>query len=506
MDEKFDEYYWILIVGSLASFLCAAGIGANDSANSWSTSVGSKALTLTQAVILAAVFEFSGSVLMGATVTDTVRKNIADLDTFKDQPGVLMYGMLCVLFSTGSWLFLATKYELPVSTTHSVIGGIIGMSLVYGGTDSIIWYEYDDSKDFLSKFKGVAPIIASWFISPFLSACVSAGLFWFSRKVVLRKENSLQRAYIYFPIIVCLTIVINVYFIIFKGFKKKINGESLDEYLGLGYSSLIAWGLGGLISLIVYFIFVKRLKRKHEAPPEQTPRLSPIPNTSIFIAELPLEHDHIRNCFNFNIKVKNFFGKILKRDLHAVIMEDTNVENVHNTSEKFDKKTESTFRYVQVVTSMFSSLAHGSNDVANAVSPLAAIWSIYQTSSVEPKTDVPIWVLILGGIGIVLGLSTYGYKIIRTIGIKLTKITPSRGYCIELASAIVVILGARYGIPLSTTHVQVGATVGVALVEGKKSVNIPLLLKILFGWFITLIIVGSTSALLFSFGIYSPCV
>jgi len=155
---------------------------------------------------------------------------------------------------------------------------------------------------------------------------------------------------------------------------------------------------------------------------------------------------------------------------------------------------------------MFSSLAHGSNDVANAISPLAAIWSIYKTSGIESKTDVPIWILILGGVGIVLGLSTYGYKIIRTIGVKLTKITPSRGYCIELASAIVVILGARYGIPLSTTHVQVGATVGVALVEGKKSVNTHLLLKILFGWFITLIIVGCSSALLFSFGIYSPCV
>lgn len=506
MDEKFDEYYWIVIIGCFASFLTAMGVGFNDTANSFGTSVGSKALTLTQAVVLASIFELSGAILMGATVTDTVRKNIADLDTFKDQPGVLMYGMLCVLFSTGSWLFLATKYELPVSTTHSVIGAIIGMSLVYGGTDSIIWYEYDDSKEFLSKFKGVAPIIASWFVSPFLSACVSGFLFWFSRKTVLRKENSLQMAYIYFPFIVCLTIVINVYFIIFKGFKKKINGESLNEYLGLGYSSLIAWGLGGLISLIVYLTFVKRLKKKHEAPPEVTPRLSPVPNTTIFIPEMPLEQDHIKNCFNFNIKIKNFFGNILKKDLHSIITEDTNVENVHNISEKFDKKTESTFRYVQVVTAMFSSLAHGSNDVANAISPLVAIWSIYQTSSVESKTDVPIWILILGGVGIVLGLSTYGYKIIRTIGVKLTKITPSRGYCIELASAIVVILGARYGIPLSTTHVQVGATVGVALVEGKTSVNTPLLLKILFGWFITLIIVGCTSGLLFSFGIYSPCV
>jgi solute carrier family 20 (sodium-dependent phosphate transporter) len=204
----------------------------------------------------------------------------------------------------------------------------------------------------------------------------------------------------------------------------------------------------------------------------------------------------------------SFFARIQNainsNDPHVALDEDANVRDMHENAEVFDERTEGVFRYLQVLTSCCDAFAHGANDVANAVGPFAAIWHIYRKQSLSKKSEVPVWILVIGGAGIVVGLATYGYTIIKAIGVKLTKITPSRGFCIELGSALVVVTGSYLGLPLSTTHCQVGATAFVGLVEGGRGISWTVLSKAIFGWVATLVIVGFVSALLMALGVFTP--
>lgn len=509
-----DNYLWIVIVGGISSFFAAFGIGANDAANAFASSVGSKALSLGQAVILASIFEFGGSILVGSQVTDTIRNKIIDVKEFSD-PALLMYGMMCVVIAVGIWLILATYLELPVSTTNSTVAGVIGLGLVHGGTDSIVWYKYDSSKDFLNKFSGVAPIFVSWIISPIMAGLISSGLFWLTRQFILRPQNSLNRSYIFFPVLVLITITVNVYFILYKGIARKIDGMSISEYMGDGYVSLTAWGFGLIMSIIMYIVFVKWLKQYHnnwdnhqEKAEEHAVRIQEqVESLEFEIAS----QGRIKSIWSrIQVWWKNMFSK----NLHAGVLEDEYINNIHESAEHFDERTENTFSYVQVFTACMDSFSHGANDVANSIGPFAAVWSIYDTGLVASKSSVPEWILVIGGAGIVCGLALYGAKMIKALGIKISKITPSRGYNIELSSSLVVIIASVYGIPVSTTHAQVGSTAGVALVDGyqqtsslKKSfqgLNSFVMMRVFFGMIATMIFVAGLSAALFSFGAYSP--
>lgn len=451
----FYEFSWIMVTSGILVFGAAFGIGANDVANSFSSSIGSNALTLKQATIIASVCEFTGALIMGSNVTKTIRKGIADVDEFENAPEILMYGMMCVLCAVALWLGLATKYGLPVSTTHSTIGAIIGMSIVSRGFDSISWGEELDGE--FPYLSGVSKIVVSWVISPLMSGIVSYMLFYLLKVSVLRQNESTQKALYSFPIIVGITMLINTYFIISKGSKR----ENWNELYTDGEKVAISFGVGGfslLLTGIAMPFLSKRIQKRSS-----------------------------------EYKMENI-----------LTISDTKVQNVHDSCEVYDPNTEHIFSYCQIFSAMCASFAHGANDVANAIGPFAAVLSIYNTESVDSESEVELWVLALGGIGIVAGLSLYGINIIKQIGINLTKITPSRGLCIELAAAIVVIIGTKYEIPLSTTHCQVGSTIGVALHEGVNGIHKSLLLKIVFGWIITLLIAGGTSALLTAQGIYAP--
>lgn len=499
------------------AFFTAYGIGANDVANAFATSVGSKALTLKQAIIIAGVFEFGGSVLLGSSVTSTIRKNIADTEVFADDPEVLMYGMLCVIAATGLWLILASYLELPVSTTHSVIGGIIGMSIAAHGSDAVIWYEFDSNAEALKKIKGVVPVFMSWVIAPLLSGVISTLLYLFVRTFVLRQKNSLDRAFIFFPFLVGITVAVNAYFVIYKGFKRKIEykgkKQALSDILGVGYSSLVAWGLGALVGVILYFTFIPYLRNKIER--DAAARADQGQSTAPEI-ELKDAKENVGDKGSTEISaerkseehhgVMSMVSNIVKKDLHSVAKTDETVKEIYDTAEEFDPSTEEAFKYLQVFTAMMDSFGHGANDVANSIGPFATIWDIYRHRTISDKADVPEWILVLGGAGIVVGLATYGYKIMRAVGIKLVKMSASRGFAIELGAAVVIVTGSRYGIPLSTTHCQVGSTVGVGLTEGRKGVNYMLLLKVIVGWVITLVIVGFTAAGFFAQGVYSPSI
>ena len=565
-----DEYLWLVILGGGFAFLASMGIGANDAANAFATSVGAKTLKLWHAILIAAIFEFSGAFLMGSHVSKTIRKGITSASNFEDEPEKLLLGMFCVLVSVCAWLALATKYELPVSTTHTAIGGILGMTLVAEGSDAIVWDK-------------VIMVVTSWFISPLMSGACGLVIMFVLSTFFLRPYTFLSgwikepfnRSLAFFPVLMGITFGIQTFFIIYKGspqLKLKTTPLWLASLVSLAVATVT-----GLIS-IAFVPYLKRISewrfkknkldllskkiKKLSAPremseategsetesksdnPESSPETTEEELKKLRTLQSELKESLETSCFEtlnscttklendlergFE-KVKsttNVLSKKLQlgltlpendRDMYGVIDTNNDVKNIHNNVERFCPKAETCFSYLQVISACIDSFGHGANDVANAISPFAAMLTIYLNDSVSKKADTPIWVLAMGGLGIVIGLALFGQYIIRAIGVKLVAITPSRGFTAEISSSIVVILAARLGIPVSTTHCQVGAEVGIGLLEsaskgedGKRhctvhrAINWKQLIVIFFGWVITLVISGATAGGLFALLYYSP--
>ena len=507
-------YLWIFVCGILFAFYNAWGGGANDCANSFATSVGSKVLTLKQAIIIASVFEFTGAVLMGSHVTDTVRKNIVSEDIFADNPGALMLGMLCADLASAIWLTIATYLKWPVSTTHSIIGAIVGFSLAYGGGDAIVWDK-------------IGYIVLSWLISPLLAGVFSFIIYSLMVRFVFNSENSYRNTKRVYPALTFITFFINTLFIIYKGSPQL----DLDD-MPIWQCILISLGIGTGTALISWYFYlpyaIKRVNAFFGEETNETIEMEEVsniesrsisynsalqidPNNESVVDDIELEvnnenesneHDFTYNSnatIDENIENVSELRNRLKNKKHMDA-----INNLHDKAQQIDPKSDKLCSWLQIFTSCFSSFAHGSNDVANAIAPLATIYAIYQTNEVVSDANVPIWILVLGGAGIVLGLATWGYKIIDRIGRELTKISPSRGFIIELAAATTIIIASRSEMPVSTTHCQVGSVVGCGLTGGKKNVKWKILKGILFSWLITLPVTGFLSAALFSYGYYSP--
>ena len=404
-------YTWILVTGALNSFIDACGIGANDLANSFGTTYGSKVLTVPQIIGLASVFEFAGAMVLGSPVTNTLAGSISNVAFFKSQPYVLMYGMLCALAGSSSWLYAATYLGLPVSTTHSIVGGIMGFSLVYKGADGVVWLKSIPDFPYVAGF---VPIVISWISSPIITAIISASIYSIVRYGIIKSSNAIQRSLYFLPLVVLFTVWIEFIFILSKGAGSRITWD-------IGTTTWISFciGVGSSILSIGFIPFLQKKIAKYEET------VVPIERK---ISVLPIED---------------------KSDEHE--------------DEVYDPRIEYSFSYLQIFTSICTSFAHGANDVSNAVGPLAAIWHIYQTGTVSSKIDVPLWVLAIGGGGIVFGLATYGVKIMDVIGKKITYISPSRGFAAELATALVVSFASKYGVPVSSTQCITGAVVGISL-------------------------------------------
>tara|TARA_Y100001970_G_scaffold280012_1_gene388285 strand:- start:12666 stop:14198 length:1533 start_codon:yes stop_codon:yes gene_type:complete len=506
-----SEYLWLVIFGGFIAFYNAWGIGANDCANSFATSVGAKVLTLKKAVYVAAVFEFSGALLMGSHVTDTIRKKIVDTDMFEANPEVLMLGMLCADFASAIWLTIATYLRYPVSTTHSIIGAIVGFSLAYGGADSVVWDK-------------IGMIVASWIISPFIAGLFSLTLFYLVKRYAFKTNNPFEMTLRIFPILTFLTFLINGFFIFYKG-TPALKLDKTELWVGI----VCAVSMGSVASLISWFYYVPKLRnrtngvrrinsnrihpRLDETLNIELTELQTESNTDDLVEEsidmsenLPIE-EQLSNevVYNRELDITNNIGRLkgfvkqLKIKKH-----DDKILQLHTNADVFDEKSEKACTSLQVITACFSSFAHGANDVANAIAPLATIYAIYSSGEFEKKSDVPIWVLFIGAVGIVIGLATWGYKIIDRIGRELTKVTPSRGFIIELAAATTVVFASRTAIPVSTTHCQVGSVVGCGIGDGRNNVDWKIMKSILFSWLITLPVTGLISAGLFSFCHYSP--
>lgn len=479
------EYLWIPISCTIVSLFTSWGIGANDCANSFATSVGANVLTLKQAVIIASIFEFLGAFLMGSHVTDTVRKKIIDNNAFENQPEELMWGMLCALASTGIWLCIATRFRLPVSTTHSVIGAIVGFGIAARGSSIVDWRQ-------------IGEIGVSWVISPFLSGLFAVIIFLFIKYAALVRNNPLKNLYIIYPFLIFILFSMNALFIIYKG-TPALNLED-TEFL---FSLIVSIGIGIFFALLGHFIVIPLLKKRIEIwivnNNEQDIEIQEISINEQFRNKSQLiKYDNNYSRFE-NFKMIEVNLRELKQINYS---EEISVK--HSTAVLFDKSSEEMCSYLQIITACFSAFAHGSNDVANSIAPLAACWAIYEEGTIATSVDVPIWVLAIGGTGIIFGLATWGYKIIDRVGKELTKVTPSRGFSMEMGDGITVLLASRLELPVSTTHCQVGSVFAVGLVDGTKNVNFSSLSKIVLSWIVTLPITGVISAFLYSLGHYAP--
>jgi len=390
------------------------GIGANDLANAMGTSVGAGAVTIKQAIIIAMVFEFAGAVLAGGHVTTTIRKEIIVPNAIADSPELLVYGMLASLLAAAFWLMIASAKGWPVSTTHSIVGAMIGFALVGIGPEAVKWGK-------------IGSIIASWVISPAIGGAIAYLLVQSTRRLIFNTDQPLRNAKKYAPLYIFLVGFVISLVTLFKGL------THLNINLGSGQSFLIAIVIGLLTASLGWFF--------------------------------------IRN-------IKEDIGT--NRDFHFA-----SVEKV--------------FTPMMLFTACSMAFAHGSNDVANGIGPLAAVVSIVSSGGeVAQKSALPVWILLLGGSGIVLGLITLGYKVMLTVGKKITELTPSRGFCAELAAATTVVLASRTGLPVSTTHILVGAVLGVGLARGVGALDLRVVLNIVVSWLITLP-AGAIMAMLFFF-------
>lgn len=392
---------WYLGLAAAFGLFMAWGIGANDVANAMATSVGSRALTIKQAILVAAVFEFSGAFLAGGQVTSTIRKGIIDADQFIDQPELLIFGMLAALLAAAVWLLIASKKGWPVSTTHSIVGAIVGFAAVGIGVDYVHWAK-------------VGQIAASWIVSPLLSGFIAFFIFMSVQKLILGTDDPLKNARKYVPFYIFAVGFIMALVTLLKGLKH------VGVDLNATQSIIVAAG-SGLITMAIGVLLIRRVKV--------------VPSDDVE--------------FRF-----------------------TNVEKI--------------FGVLMIFTACGMAFAHGSNDVANAIGPVAAIVSIVKTGAVAQESALATWILLLGAVGIVLGLATYGWRVIRTVGRKITELTPSRGFSAELAAATTVVIASGTGIPVSTTHTLVGAILGVGIARGIGALNLQVVRNIMLSWIVTL--------------------
>ena len=465
--------------------------------------------------MIASVCEFSGAFFLGASVTGTIRSKIIDINLYKEEPALLMFGMFSALFSASVMLFAATAYGFPVSTTHDIVGSIMGFSIAAKGFDSVEW-------------KVAIKIFISWIISPVFAGSVAAAIFATVKYAVLRSENTFQRAYNTFPIVLTLGIGINVFYVLYKATS---NFKSFQASLELYVILPVAFGSGAICGLIWLFIVGPIAKRRVAAKRELREAEEAKVGKSLGQQDsevLADDEEEPKNGQVFDVdggddlkaapeaaidaepdKVDSLFSKFAKntyeRDLHQESFhENSRAAEIWDEGEKYDQDTENLFTYLQVFTACLNSFAHGANDVSNTIAPMSAIIQIYQDGAVSKDAEVEKWVLAFGGIAIVIGLLLYGYNVMKSIGYKLTLMSPSRGFSAELGAALVVVTASFNEIPVSSTQCIVGAVFGVGLVNGCQNVQWLFLLRVMISWAGLFLCASILSAGVFSFGAFSP--
>jgi len=448
----------------LCSFYVAWSIGANDVANAVGTAVGSGALTLKQAVIIAGIFEFAGAFFLGSHVSETVESGIVNPAIFSHDMADYVYGMLGSLLAAGIWLQFASFFGWPVSTTHSIIGAVLGFGLVFGGMGAIHWDK-------------IGSIVISWVISPLLGGGLAYLFFSVIRRKILYQINPVSAAKRLTPYFVFMVFSVLTLIILFNGLPNVNLHLNIFEAIGLALLS------GGVSALIAFFL-VKRI-REPKYPPRQHPLHIEI---SLKKAQKHLQRIELTSKGEMQKKVHSLLDEI--KGLSKKI-ESKDKERYTGYQE-----VEKIFIYFQIIIACFLAFAHGSNDVANAIGPLSAIFNILQGKAIHGPS-IPIWVLLLGGVGIIVGLATWGWRVIETVGRKITELTPSRGFAAGFGAAATIVLASKLGLPISTTHVVIGAVIGVGLARGIEVINLNIIRDIVISWVVTVPAGAALSALFF---------
>ena len=407
-----DLNTFLLVFAIAACIYMACNIGANDVANAMGTSVGSGSLTFKQAILIAAVAEFAGAYLVGGHVSDTIRKGMLDPTIFAGDPIHLVYGMIGALVASAVWLNLASYLGWPVSTTHSIVGAVVGFGVMAGGLDAVSW----------SK---VGKVVMSWVISPVMGGLCSFILFRFITYQIFSRRNPLLYAKRLLPYLVFMVCVILANAMFYKGLK--------NLHLDLSFVQAMVYAI--LVGVAGFFLSKVIVKKVPDVP---------------------------------------------KREIHKQL-----------------ESTEEIFKYLQILTAFYIAFAHGSNDVANAVGPLAAVVAILKNGTVQMKVDMPSWILAMGGACIVFGLLIWGRRVMETIGNKITEITPSRGFCATFGAATIVLVCSKMGLPVSTTHTLVGSVIGVGFARGLPTLNLGIIQEIVISWLATVPFTAVLSAILF---------
>jgi len=454
------EYQTTLIILALVfGFYMAWNIGANDVANAMGTSVGSGALTFKRAVILAAILEFAGAFFVGSHVSDTVRRGIVDPAIFSDDPQAFVFGMLAALLAAGLWLQIASSFGWPVSTTHAIVGAIIGFGVVYGGMSAVHWDK-------------VSTIAASWVISPLMSGIISFIVFQIVLHRVFYKPDPVEAVRKFTPYMVFIVLMIMTLVMVFKGLK------NLHLDLSFSLALLVSTGVG-LVGALVSYILLRNYKSDEKEEEQQQAR-------ELYVARaLQRSTKHLLRAKRAaDPDTKTSIDSILEQTSAAT---DTSSKRANLGSSRTEfRQTERIFIYLQILTACFIAFAHGANDVANAIGPLSAAVQTAQDGLVAAKATIPLWALLLGGTGIVIGLATYGWKVMETVGKKITELTPSRGFCAQFGAATTIVIASKLALPISTTHTLVGAVLGVGLARGIGAINLSTVRDIVISWVITI--------------------
>ena len=399
-----NEIY-VLIFGYIFGFYMAWNIGANDVANSMAPVVGAKAVTVRQAIFIAVIMNVIGAVFIGSHVTNTIRKGIVSTDILTD-PHLVLIGSLSAMLAAALWVNFATWKSLPVSTTHSIVGAMIGFGIIAGGFSVINWIK-------------LGAVVMSWIVSPLFSLVISYILFKIILRLILSKKNTFIWSLKLSPFFVGSTVFIVVLSFLFKTpLGKNLSIRAIDALL----LALITAFIFGLVGMKVLKCFVK------ESNPDAAEKI---------------------------------------------------------------------FRFIQIGTACYVALAQGANDVANAIGPLAVIYILVKTGNIGTTVPVPVFLLLFGGIGIAIGISTAGHRVIDTMGKKITALSNTRGFAINFATATTVLVASKMGLPVSTTHAAVGGVMGIGFARGVEAVNFSIVYKIMLYWLLTVPAAAVTSMIIF---------
>jgi phosphate/sulfate permease len=447
--------FGVLIIG----FYMAWNIGANDVSNAMGTSVGSGALTMRRAVIIAAILEFCGAFFLGGNVSETMQSGLIDTQLFAADPLILVIGMCGALLGTGIWLQLASYFGLPVSTTHAIVGSIVGFGALAAGFGAVQWGE-------------VGSVAVSWVVSPLLSGIFAYFLFNALQRKILFAMNPTAATRKFLPLLVFCVFFTFTLSLIFNGLSR------IDLTLTFAEATGISLCFALIAALITYTI-ISRI---------------PLPKLAQTTTSLALP----QNLISLEKAIKHL------RRVRAISPDETRtkisglLDEMHLMAENMRRKThytERTSEYhqvekwfipLQIISACFIAFAHGANDVANAIGPMAAVLDTLKNGVITGSAPVPSWLLAFGGLGIVIGLATWGWRVIQTIGKKITQLTPTRGFCAEFGAAITILFASKLGLPISTTHCLVGAVLGVGLARGLRALNLSMVKDIVLSWIITL--------------------